>query len=51
MLGRAVLLVVSVVVALLVGPAPYLYYRWNLHWTAAAHRVVARTLARELAIR
>jgi hypothetical protein len=27
---------------------PYLYYRWNLHWTAAGHRVVAATLARAL---
>jgi hypothetical protein len=28
---------------------PYLYYRWNLHWTPAGHRVVAATLAREIA--
>jgi hypothetical protein len=28
---------------------PYLYYRWNLHWTAAGHRVVADVLRRELA--
>ena len=27
---------------------PYLYYRWNLHWTAGGHRVVAATLARAL---
>jgi lysophospholipase L1-like esterase len=27
---------------------PYLYYRWNLHWTATGHQVVAATLAREL---
>jgi hypothetical protein len=27
---------------------PYLYYRWNLHWTAAGHRVVAAALAQEL---
>jgi len=30
------------------GSDPYLYYRWNLHWTAAGHRVVAKTLARAL---
>ncbi len=27
---------------------PYLYYRWNMHWTAAGHRAVARTIARAL---
>jgi hypothetical protein len=27
---------------------PYLYYRRNLHWTPAGHRVVAATLARAL---
>jgi lysophospholipase L1-like esterase len=25
---------------------PYLYFRWNMHWTPAGHRVVAATLAR-----
>ena len=30
------------------GSDPYLYYRWNLHWTPVGHRVVAATLAREL---
>jgi lysophospholipase L1-like esterase len=28
---------------------PYLYFRWNMHWTPAGHRVVAETLARALA--
>src|SRR5262249_41543812 len=27
---------------------PYLYYRWNFHWTPAGHRVVATTIEREL---
>ena len=27
---------------------PYLYYRWNLHWTAAGHRVVADILRQDL---
>jgi hypothetical protein len=27
---------------------PYLYYRRNLHWTPAGHRVVATTLAHAL---
>jgi lysophospholipase L1-like esterase len=28
---------------------PYLYYRWNMHWTPAGHRVVADVLAGALA--
>ncbi len=30
---------------------PYLYYRWNMHWTTSGHRIVANILLRELASR
>lgn len=28
---------------------PYLYFKWNMHWTALGHRVVAAALQQELA--
>jgi len=47
-MGVRAMLVVGSLLAAQLAAELLMRDRWNLHWTAAGHRVVAATLAREL---